>query len=75
LAWWDIQNDEGTLESLGWSRTVTRPREGVFQVVFALGPAEEIADQSIRFRLGRTTTRGEIDSIVERLNEILAIAR
>jgi hypothetical protein len=36
--WWDIENDEGALESLGWARTVTEPQKGTYQVVLRQRP-------------------------------------
>jgi hypothetical protein len=30
--WWNIEQDEGAIESLGWSRTVTKLADGSFQV-------------------------------------------
>ena len=43
-------------------------------VLKSMGVASEIGKGAVRFSLGRTTTREEIDSVVERLNEILALA-
>ena len=43
-------------------------------VLKSMGVASEVGIGAVRFSLGRTTTREEIDSVVERLNEILAIA-
>jgi cysteine desulfurase len=43
-------------------------------VLKSMGVASEVGKGAIRFSLGRTTTREEIDSVVERLNEILALA-
>jgi hypothetical protein len=31
--WWDIQNDDGALEHLGWSRAITELPNGSFRVV------------------------------------------
>jgi cysteine desulfurase len=43
-------------------------------VLEAMGVAPEIGMSAIRFSLGRTTARDEIDSVVERLTEIFAKA-
>jgi cysteine desulfurase len=43
-------------------------------VLEAMGVAPEIGLGAIRFSLGRTTTRDEIDVVVERLTEIFARA-
>jgi cysteine desulfurase len=43
-------------------------------VLKSMGMTSEVGMGAVRFSLGRTTTREEIDSVVERLNEILAIA-
>jgi cysteine desulfurase len=43
-------------------------------VLKSMGVASEVGKGAVRFSLGRATTREEIDSVVERLNEILAIA-
>jgi len=43
-------------------------------VLKSMGVASEVGKGAVRFSLGRTTTREEIGSVVERLNEILATA-
>jgi cysteine desulfurase len=44
-------------------------------VLEAMGVAPEVGMGAVRFSLGRTTTRDEIDAVVERLTLILATAR
>ena len=43
-------------------------------VLEAMGVAPEVGMGAVRFSLGRATTRDEIDVVVERLTDILAIA-
>jgi cysteine desulfurase len=43
-------------------------------VLEAMGVAPEVGMGAVRFSLGRATTRNEIDVVVERLTDILAIA-
>lgn len=43
-------------------------------VLEAMGTAPEVGMGAVRFSLGRSTTRGEIDAVVERLTDILATA-
>jgi cysteine desulfurase len=43
-------------------------------VLKSMGVGSEVGKGAVRFSLGRTTTREEIDIVVERLNEILALA-
>jgi cysteine desulfurase len=43
-------------------------------VLKSMGAANDVGKGAVRFSLGRTTTRDEIDSVVERISEILALA-
>jgi cysteine desulfurase len=43
-------------------------------VLKSMGVANDVGKGAIRFSLGRSTTREEIDSVVERVSEILALA-
>jgi cysteine desulfurase len=43
-------------------------------VLKSMGVANDVGKGAVRFSLGRTTTREEIDSVVERISEILALA-
>jgi cysteine desulfurase len=43
-------------------------------VLKSMGVANDVGKGAVRFSLGRTTTREEIDSVLERISEILALA-
>ena len=43
-------------------------------VLRSMGVGPEVGIGAVRFSLGRSTTREEIDTVVERLSELLAVA-